>query len=261
MHFQPAHALRPYVKEYFVVTVDMPLANAVFYPSGYVDFAVNISNGSVVTIIDGRAIDMPKMEILGHLTTPTRLTISAGTAVLIARIYPYATGLFFPNPINQFTNDSIDLHDILGKTSNTLHDRLTNAMSISKQVELIDDFFMQRLMNNKRDRSKISLVKEICSQIIANPETFDLQNLATQFQFSERYIQKLFIDSVGLTPQSFFSVQRFNRSLSLIQSSDTDLTSIAYQCGYYDQAHFIREFKKFSGVSPSEVRRPSLSQI
>lgn len=261
MHFQPAFALRPYVKEYFVVTVDMPLANAVFYPSGYVDFAVNISNGNVKTIINGRAIDMPKVEILGHLTTPTRLTISAGTAVFIARIYPHATSLFFPCPANQFTNDSIDLYDVLGKTSGVLHDRIINAMSITQQVKLFDDFFMQRLISNKRDLSKVSLVNEICSQIIASPETFDLRHLATQFQFSERYIQKLFIDSVGLTPQSFFAVHRFNRSLSMIQSTDADLTSIAYQCGYYDQAHFIREFKKFAGISPSEVRRASLSRI
>ena len=261
MYFQPALALRPYVKEYFVVTVDMALTNAVFYPSGYVDFAVNISNGNVITIINGRAIDMPKVEILGHLTTQTRLTISPGTTVFIARIYPHATGLFFPNPANQFTNDSIDLYDVLGETSDILHDRIINAMSITQQVKLFDDFFMQRLINHKRDLSKVSLVNQICSQIIASPEAFDLRTLATQFQFSERYIQKLFIDSVGLTPQSFFAVRRFNRSLSMIQSTDADLTSIAYQCGYYDQAHFIREFKKFAGISPSEVRRPSLSQI
>ncbi len=72
--------------------------------------------------------------------------------------------------------------------------------------------------------------------------------------YSERYIQKLFLDNVGITPKSFSNIHRFNKSLQLIQTADLPLTSIAYDCGYYDQAHFIKEFKKFTGLTPSEVR-------
>ena len=59
---------------------------------------------------------------------------------------------------------------------------------------------------------------------------------------------------VGITPTAFFSVYRFNKSLGLVLSSGHRLTSIAYDCGYYDQAHFIKEFKKFTGITPFDAR-------
>jgi len=258
MSYLPANLLKPYVKEYFVVTINKDVANQVFYPSGYVDFAVNISTGNVITIINGRAVDMPRVEVLGHLTTPTRLSVAGGTSVLIARIYPYASSLFFPNPISHFTNHSIDLHDVVGNESNDFYDKLMEAPSIRGKVSVLDAFLVQKLMKNEKRQRKINLIKQMCGDLSAHSEAFDIKEVSNRYGFSERYIQKLFIDIVGLAPRSLFSVQRFNKSLSQVLSTQTDLTSIAYECGYYDQAHFIREFKKYAGITPSEAR-PLLS--
>jgi len=59
---------------------------------------------------------------------------------------------------------------------------------------------------------------------------------------------------VGLTPGTLYASYRFNRSLRQILTTDLSLTSIAYECGYYDQAHFIKEFRKFTGIAPLQVR-------
>jgi AraC-like DNA-binding protein len=85
-------------------------------------------------------------------------------------------------------------------------------------------------------------------------EAFNSKTLSEEYGFSERYIEKLFVDMVGITPRAFFSVYRFNKSLGLVLSSGRRLTSIAYDCGYYDQAHFIKEFKKFTGITPFDAR-------
>jgi AraC-like DNA-binding protein len=78
--------------------------------------------------------------------------------------------------------------------------------------------------------------------------------LSKSYGLSERYLQKLFIDMVGISPSAYFSVYRFNKSLARILSTDHSLTAIGYDCGYYDQAHFIKEFKKFTGITPFEAR-------
>jgi len=259
MAFAPSAVLKPYVKEYFIIRVDKDLVNEVFYPSGYLDFAVNISNGSVVTMINGRSIDMPKIEVLGHLTSPTRLSVAGGTSVLIARIYPHASSLFFPNPISHFTNNSIDLYDVIGNESHDFYDSLMNAATVAQQVQALDQFLIQKLRANERMHRKTKIMAQLCGDISKEGETFNVSVLANRYGFSERYIQKLFLEVVGLTPRSFYSVQRFNKSLGLVLSTNEDLTSIGYACGYYDQAHFIREFKKFTGITPSESR-PSLQQ-
>ena len=76
--------------------------------------------------------------------------------------------------------------------------------------------------------------------------------LAAETGFSVRYIQKLFLNYVGISPNSFYSVQRFNKSLELVRSAEMSLTNIAYECGYYDQAHFIREFRSYTGLTPGQ---------
>ena len=66
MQFFPSDILKPYVKSYTVITIDRDLVNEVFYPSGYVDLVINISEGSATTIIDGRIRKLPQVELLGQ---------------------------------------------------------------------------------------------------------------------------------------------------------------------------------------------------
>lgn len=253
MQFLPADVLRPYVKGYTVINVEQGFKDQVFYPSGFVDFAINISNGMAITIINGRSIYMPKVEVLGQLTVPTRLTVSKGMSVLIARIYPYANTLFFPNPISQFTNDSVDLQGVLSHEVNELYDKVVHTNTIEQKIRMLDLFFIRRLKKNERLLKKTDFIAQLCRDITSE-NNFDMQRLSASYGLSERYIQKLFENVVGLAPRAFFNTQRFNRSLELIRSSDMHLTSIAYDCGYYDQAHFIKEFRKFTGITPSEAR-------
>jgi AraC-like DNA-binding protein len=78
--------------------------------------------------------------------------------------------------------------------------------------------------------------------------------MAQHSGLSERYIQKLYLSNIGISPSAFTSVIRFNKSLHLVLNTSEPLTTIAYDCGYYDQAHFIKEFKKFTGITPFASR-------
>ena len=252
-HLQPSGTLKPFVKDYFIYTADENVTNEALYPSGYVSLAVNISDGSVATIINGNKIAMPKIEVLGQLTVPTRLMASKGTIILVVRFYPFASSLFFPNTVSDFTNDSVDLRDVLDDELDKFYDELMQASSIEQMVMVLEPYLIQLLSRTKNAVKKVNGIEQICRQICSE-ESFNIKNISCYFGLSDRYIQKLFYEMVGLTPGSFFSIQRFNRSLELVRSSKQSLTSIAHQCGYYDQAHFIKDFKKFAGSTPSEIR-------
>lgn len=249
----PCDALKPYVKGFMVVANDKDQIDGVFYPSGYIDVAIHIL-GNIVTIINGKPIDMPKVEVLGQLTVPTRLTVTKGTVVLVARIYPHANALFFPNPIADFTNDSVDLQGVIGKGSAEFYTQFIETGTIEQKVKALESFLLHRLISNQKLLKKVTLLEQLCRQILREGDLFNIKSLTAKHGLSERYIQKLFVDNVGLAPRTFFHVHRFNKSLQLIHSPDLSLTSIAYDCGYYDQAHFIREFKRFTGLTPSEIR-------
>jgi AraC-like DNA-binding protein len=198
---------------------------------------------------------MPSLEILGHLTAPTSATVAKGTTVLVTRFYPYASSLFFPNKASDFTNDSINLYDVLREASSEFYDRLMAQHSIEQKIKVLESFLIQRLIRNRKSQDKLKLVESICTHVYREGESFNIQNLSAHYGFSKRYIQRLFLDWVGLTPGSFFSVQRFNKSLDLIGAYTAPLTSIAFECGYYDQAHFIREFKSYTGLTPTQVMK------
>jgi AraC-like DNA-binding protein len=253
----PSDVLKPYIKYYWVCTSDEDVSKEVMFPSGYLELCVDVSNGHTVRFLGDRSIKMPGFEVLGHLTVPTQATVTKGTTVLITRFYPYASALFFPCHVSSFTNESVDLHDVISKESTEFYNRLMEQRSLAEKIKMLDTFLIQRLAMNKKSHQTLKLVESMCTNVYAMRESFSIENLALRYGFSARYIQKLFLEFVGLTPQRFFSVQRFNKSLELIQTSHMSFTSVALECGYYDQAHFIKEFKSYTGLTPSQVLHSS----
>ncbi|MBI1767244.1 MAG: helix-turn-helix transcriptional regulator [Bacteroidetes bacterium] len=252
--FPPSDILKPYIKYYWVCTCDESVSMEVMYPSGHVELCIDISNGNTVRHRGDSFAKVPNLEVLGHLTTPTRATVTKGTTLLVARFYSCASALFFPDQISNFTNGSIDLYDILNKESTGWYDQLMDQHSLAQKIKVLDSFLIRRLLKSDKKTGQFKLVEELCNHIYKD-DAFSIENLASHYGFSERYVQRLFLEWVGLTPKSFHSVQRFNKSLELIQSSESSLTSIALECGYYDQAHFIKEFKSYAGITPSQAAR------
>ncbi|KAA2224011.1 helix-turn-helix transcriptional regulator [Chryseobacterium sediminis] len=254
MQISPSASLAPYIKSFTVVTIDKDLTDEVFYPSGYIDLIINISGGAAATIINGKRKDTPDIELLGHLTLPTRLTVAQGTVVLIARIYPYAGILFFSDPLSEFTNYATDMYDVAKSESRDLYDRIIQANGLHTKINILETYFLQQLKKNETRLKKTKILQELSQQFFMNHHILDLPVMAKDSGISERYIQKLYLTNMGISPSSFAAVIRFNKSLQMVLNTPQSLTTIAYDCGYYDQAHFIKEFKKFTGISPSASR-------
>ncbi|TWW01904.1 helix-turn-helix domain-containing protein [Chitinophaga pinensis] len=257
--FLPSDILKPYVKYYWVFATDQQSINDAMYPSGYLELAINISEGEVVSVLNDRYIDMPPVEVLGQLTAPARIIAGKQTTLLVTRFYPHATALFFPNRIVDFTDDSVDLLDVFKADAVDLHAHMMDQSTLTQKIGILDSFLVRQLIRSKKNLSQISLIESICRYAGPGGDGPDIAQLALRHGVSTRYIQKLFIDCIGITPRRFFNIRRFNKSLTLVRKAQESLTSIAYECGYYDQAHFIREFKAFSGVTPSRFLQPTLS--
>lgn len=79
---------------------------------------------------------------------------------------------------------------------------------------------------------------------------------------SERSLERLFLTYVGITPILYTRICRFQASLRLLrQGKARSLTDIAYTLGYFDQSHFIRDFKLFSGASPGIYQRNTVERM
>ncbi|WP_431216398.1 helix-turn-helix domain-containing protein [Puia sp. P3] len=250
--FYPSGVLSRYVKYYWTCAHDGD-SQELMYPTGCLELCIDITGGDTVRHRGDRSMVVPRVEVLGHWNIPTRATIKKGNICLITRFRPHAGALFFPNSVAEFTNASVDLFDVLSMETVEFYQRLMDQPLLEDKVKVLEDFLFGRLVKARRDQDKIRLVEGLCGAIGRGSGSFDLGRLSEEFGFSERYIQKLFLNYVGISPKSYFSVQRFNRSLELVRSAEMSLTHIAYECGYHDQAHFIKEFRSYTGITPSQL--------
>lgn len=257
MSYPPSSALKPYIICHWVYSADRENAMEVLYPSGYLELAINISTGKLTTILKGKSISMPSIEVLGQLTSPGTIKAAKGTTLLITRFHPYASSFFFPNGAADFTDDSVDLSSVLGKDANDLYDKVMEQSSITEKIGVVENFFVSRFATNQGKLKKMRVVEKICAQITSE-SNYSLKRPRPISDYSDRYLQKMFLDFTGMTAKKFRSIQRFKRSMSLMQSPSASLTSIALDCGYYDQSHFIREFRAFTGVAPSKFNGSNL---
>ena len=254
MQFAPAEILKPFVQKYIAVTITDTIDNQIFYPSGYIDLVIRLS-GSAATSVNGIFKRTPDLELLGHLTLPTTVSAQQGTELLIARLHPYSCSLFFDNSISEFTNSATNVSLVNNKEARTVFDQISSCPSLPQKISVLEQYLISKLKASEKNFGRIVNLSRICNFITDNQESFSIKKISSATGVSERSIQKQFLEHVGLQPVALHASHRFIKSLQQIISTSTSLTSIAYDCGYYDQAHFVKEFKRFTGISPFHARK------
>lgn len=249
---RPCKALIPYVKCFYIYESDM---NAAFddtvFPSGCIEIIFNLGTGNWQTAAGDTFVTTPPVELWGQITQPLPIKSIGRNTMLGIRFYPHAAACFLNDKIDLFNNQVVDFRDLPDRGVNTLYTQLQHSSSWKQRVELVEDFLLRRLSISKKRIGKMGLVNDIMSEIRQYDFFDNLENVAARYGITSRYLQKVFLQYTGLTPKLYSKINRFQHSLQLVMKKDTSLTSIAYDCGYFDQSHFIREFKSFTGLTPS----------
>jgi AraC-like DNA-binding protein len=193
----------------------------------------------------------PHSLICGQFTTYKDI-FSYGQAGLLGVVFhPYASNALFGIPAHHFTHLTVGLTEV----ERGLHDigmRVASANTIQQRLMLIEDFILRRMrFVNQRHFAMIRKSVEMLSQFSSETGPGEV---ARSLFVGERQFERLFKEYVGITPGRFAGLSRFHKALGLFPTSQS-LTSIALESGYYDQAHFIREFRNISGDKPSELRK------
>lgn len=171
--------------------------------------------------------------------------------MLGVRFFTHATSFLLDDEIGIFNDQVSDLADVVGRDVRDLHGRLQEAASLTERIALLDAFFTGRLMRTSGRHERLNRVAHILTSITKDSSENNISRIAGTFGITSRYLHKLVYQHTGLSPKSFDKIHRFKTSLKLIGENKMPLTSIAYDAGYFDQSHFIRDFKSFTGLTPS----------
>lgn len=191
------------------------------------------------------------IELWGQILQPLPFRASGQSEIFGIRFFPAAASFLLKEEINRFNDGVFDLTSVLGNSIKELHAQLKDAKSAAPQVELVDNYLLKKLNPLTKTLNRIDLVQKVMNEL-SHKDFFDnINNVAERYGISARYLQKVFLHYTGLTPKLYSKINRFQNSLLLLNKGDQPLTAIAYECGYFDQSHFIREFKSFTGFAPS----------
>jgi AraC-like DNA-binding protein len=160
---------------------------------------------------------------------------------------------FFPMPAGELHNVTLSLDEVWGSRAHAVCDALLETGSPLARFQILE----QALLASARGRfDRHPAVRYAVAELGHRSRPRSVARVAEQIGLSQRRFIEVFRNEVGLTPKAFSRVCRFQHVLGRVEHvADVDWTGVALDCGYFDQAHFIHDFREFTGVSPTMYLR------
>lgn len=156
----------------------------------------------------------------------------------------------FNIPQAEFSNQIIDLVDVFGKEGSQYVEKLLEAACHQEMVRITEDFLITHLLKNIRQSRDIDYSIGL---IKTNHGLISISKLCEELNIGRRTLERYFQYQIGISPKALSRILRFNYCHRLfLKNPLIDWQEIVYKCGYYDQAHFIRDFKEITGDAPNQ---------
>lgn len=247
--YLPDKKLADYIKYFVVSENDFGQEYKVFPLPGLVlGFQYK---GQLSTILNAQESKLNPSGITGITDNFKIFKSSANTGTVL--VYFTETGFahFAYHPANELFNLSVTLQDLFEKDKvHEVQEKLAAAASDKQRIQLVEGFLLSQLKEVQVDK----LVARAVKMIYESKGALRIKDLAQQLFISQSPLEKRFRRIVGASLRKFSSIVRFNTALNSLGDSKT-LTEICYENNYFDQAHFIKEFKQFTGDTPEKFKR------
>lgn len=185
--------------------------------------------------------------IHGQSQSFRRFVIGENFGIFGVYLYPFAIPALLGIPAAEFSNQMPDLTECLGKKGTELEEQMMLAQDHTGRADIISTFLRAHLRSMPTYEPAVF---SVINDIIQTKGLAKVPELADRSFLSTRQFERKFLTFSGFSPKLFSRIIRFHAALNEYGNHQKSLTEIAYECGYYDQSHFIRDFKAFSGEHP-----------
>lgn len=242
--------LQPFVKCFWTLDDDggeKPVKQRVL-PDGCMEMIFHYGDLYRQYFEDGSNIIQPRSFVFGQITTYIEIAPTGITGLVAARFLPDGLKPFLDIPVSSLANKAVAITDVFGEKGKLLEENVIAATDNEVRIKLIESFLLSRLA----DPQTINVITKDCIDIILKSQgQLDVVELAGKLKINRRNMERKFTAAIGMSPKQLSRVVRLQATLKMLdQKNFTSLTSLAYENGYYDQAHFIKDFKEFTGMSP-----------
>lgn len=248
--YLPTAQLNPYIKYYVVSEHEGEGKEYKVFPSSGLVIGFQYK-GKLATIKKGKPESLSTAGITGISDSYKLFKSSADTGTIL--VYFTDTGFmhFATNPAHELFNLSVSLDDIFDKHGvSAVEEKLSVAKNDLQRLKVVEHFFITQLNDTAADK----LIMEAVKLIYQSKGNIRIKELNEKLFISQSPFEKRFRKVVGTSPKKFASIIRFNTVLNDLNNTKS-LTEICYENGFFDQAHFIKDFRQFTGHTPEHFKR------
>ena len=227
-----------------------------FLPDGNAEIIIDLTEGTQFIYDNETLAEIQACRYFwasGVRTQPITIPSGNGSRMLVVafkrgRAYP-----FYPIPVSELTDHVVSADLIFRKAILDLREQLLAAASIDQMFLLAETFLFQCAREGLSSEYTSRFIEYAVSSIVNRPNRLDFQQLSEQIGYSQKHFINLFKSQVGVTPKQYLKIMRFQQAVLEMEIGRTiDWSHFARENGYYDQSHFIHEFRNFSGFTPVE---------
>lgn len=242
----PCDVLLPFVKSFVVSEVDNETVYKVLPDTGVV---IGFQYKGRLSRLEGDNENRLSISGVSGLTDRSRTFRNSpdiGTILVIFR--EAGASQFFRQPLHELFRESISLDNFMLRSELLcLEEMLAEAKTDIQRIKAIENFLINQMTHTEPDK----LVTTALALIHKAKGDIRIKELMDQLHISQSPLEKRFRQTVGVTPKKFASIIRLKHVIQRYNSTSS-LTELGYEAGFYDQAHFIKEFKTFTGDTPQQ---------
>ena len=251
--FEPHPDLQPLIKCHWILEVpaDVNAEKQRIIPDGCVELIFMLGDEVKRYTKDEEFIIQPRAMVIGQITEPFVIQPTGFVNCFATRFYPYGFANFSSVPIISLENKETPIEFLFGEeAANELKEGIVRAKDTNTRITVVENFLLTRL----RSRTTIDcIVKNTIDAIISTGGSTSINSVVKNDASRRRQLERKFIKQIGLSPKQLGRVIRMQAALHLMLNQQSEsFTSIAYESEYYDQAHFIKDFKHFTGITPKD---------
>lgn len=245
----PSSALLPFVREFLIIESDLDVCSRTL-PDTSLVMAFRYK-GKIVRMEGEETLSLPSTALAGLRRSSRQFVYTKHTANLLVIFNPGGINAFTRLPAHELFEQHISAENLFYASElDEVLERLAEAGGNQQRIDIIQSFLLGRLKDHRHDL----LIHTALQSIRQHRGIIKIKDLASSLYVSQDAFEKRFRSIAGATPKQYASIVRL-RHLITAYPSYASLTDASYEAGYYDQSHFIKDFRLFTGQAPRDFFR------
>ena len=244
--------LSAFIECFWTLCADIQLPAERLIPGGRIEWIFNFSSPLFWLISDENpcGFRMSQSILLGQRNRFFFAKQNGATNLLGIRFKPGGLQGFTNYPASLLINRVMPAASVFKFDVDGFEKRLTSEKKEEERIGILEILLAQHLRFNCSAQEKAMSVLDAARHAAFQ---FKVSDFCEAQDMHYKKLERIFLKFAGYTPISYFQLLRFNYALRQLLDQNKALTKIAYDCGYFDQSHFIRSFKQFAGLCPGDL--------